>query len=83
VAKSNGSITRQVIHTRAVTPSDTVDLPGGITRAIMVGTDGSVAVNYADGTTDTLYLLAGLVHPIQVARVFSTGTDATLIKACY
>jgi hypothetical protein len=83
VSKSNGSFVRQVAFTLPVSPDNSNDLPGGVTRALMVGTDGAVAVTYANGTTDTLYLLAGIVHPLQVARVRVTGTDATLIKACY
>jgi hypothetical protein len=81
--KSNGTFSRQVAYTEAVTPNDSTDLPGGVTRAIMVGADGDVVVNYANGTSDTLYLLAGVVHPIQVARIKSTGTTATSIKAAY
>ena len=83
MAKTNNSFARQVAFTRAVTPSNDADLPGGVTRALMVGTDGAVAVTYANGTTDTIHLLAGVVHPLQVARVRVTGTSATLIKACY
>jgi hypothetical protein len=81
--KSNGTFSRQVAYTEAVTPADGTDLPGGVTRAIMVGADGDVAVVYANGTSDTLYLLAGVVHPIQVARIKSTGTTATDVKAGY
>jgi len=82
VAKTNNSYARQIAFTRAVTPSDTTDLQFGPTRALMVGTDGSVAVTYANGMTDTLYLIAGVVHPISVVRV-RTGGTATLIKAGY
>lgn len=81
--KSNGTFSRQIAYTEAVTTSDSTDLPGGVTRALMVGADGDVAVVYANGTSDTLYLLAGVVHPIQVARIKSTGTTATDIKAGY
>lgn len=82
-AKTNNSYSRQIAYTEAVTPADGSDLPGGVTRAIMVGADGDVAVTYANGVSDTLYLLAGVVHPIQVARVKATGTTATDIKAGY
>jgi len=81
--KTNGSYSRQIAYTRAVTPADGTDLPGGATRALMVGEDGDLAVNYADGTSDTIFLLAGVVHPISVARVKATGTTATGIKAAY
>lgn len=81
--KTNASYSRQIAYTEAVTPSDSTDLSGGVTRALMVGADGNVAVTYANGVSDTLFLLAGVVHPIQVARVKSTGTTATDIKAGY
>lgn len=81
--KTNGTFARQIAYTEAVTPADGTDLPGGVTRAIMVGADGSLAVNYANGMSDTIYLIAGVVHPIQVARIKATGTDATGIKAGY
>lgn len=81
--KTNNSFSRQISYTQSVTPNDSTDLPGGTTRAIMVGTDGDLAVNYPNGSSDTIYLLAGVVHPIQVARVKSTNTTATDIKAAY
>jgi len=81
--KTNSSFSRQVSYTQSVTPNDSTDLPGGVTRALMVGADGDVAVNYANGSSDTIYLIAGVVHPIQVARVKSTDTTATDIKAAY
>ena len=81
--KSNNSFSRQIAYTRSVTPSDTVDLPGGVTRAVIVGVSGDVSITYANGMEDTLYLLAGVVHPIQVARIRSTGTTATNVKAAY
>jgi len=83
VAKSNGSYARQIAFTVAVTPDDDNDLADGLTRALLVGTDGNVAVTYANGKTDTLFLLAGIVHPIQVVRVRASETAATLIKAGY
>lgn len=81
--KSNNSFARQIAFTVPVTPNDGTDLVFGVTRALMVGEDGDVAVVYANGMEDTLFLIAGVVHPIQVARVKSTGTDATDIKAGY
>lgn len=81
--KTNGSFSRQITFTVAVTPSDSTDLPLGATRAILLGVDGNIAVDYPNGTSDTIYLIAGVVHPIQVLRVKSTGTTATGIKAGY
>lgn len=81
--KTNGSFSRQIAFTVSVSPSDTVDLVNGATRAVMVGEDGDLAVTYANGVEDTIYLLAGVVHPISVARIKATGTTATGIKAAY
>ena len=81
--KTNGSFIRSVAYSEAVEPSDSVDLPGGLTRAVLVAESGIVSVTYANGVTDNPYLLAGVWHPMQVKRVRSTGTAATGIKAGY
>ena len=82
--KSNGSFVRQVALTVPVTPSDSADLPRGVTRAVYVGTSGDLAVVYASGVEDTLSNLAeGTLHSFQVARIKATGTTATGIKAAY
>jgi hypothetical protein len=83
MAKTNGSYARQVAFTASVTPNDTVDLSQGATRALLVGEDGDVAIVYANGSEDTIFLIAGVFHPVSVARVKSTGTTATGIKAAY
>jgi hypothetical protein len=64
---------------RAVTADDNNDLPGGATRALLIGgAAGNVAVIFADD--DTAVTLTGLAvgvwHPISVKRVLSTGTTA-------
>lgn len=64
-------------HSVAVTPSDTVDLtsPG---RGLYVGVSGNIKIMYEDGTTDTFTNLAdGMWHPMEITRVYSTGTTAT------
>lgn len=69
---------------RAVTPSDSVDLPAGCrglyvttggTTLTLVGDDG-VAVNFG-AVGNSVFL------PIGPVRVNSTGTDATGIIALY
>ena len=66
-----------------ITPSDTVDLER-VTRGLYVGTIGDVKVTMASGNTVTwVALAAGVIHPLQVRRVFATGTDATDIVAAY
>ena len=52
------------------------------TRGLYVGVSGDVKVDMLDGSTVTLVgLSAGIIHPIQVVRVYSTGTTATDILA--
>ncbi len=52
-------------------------------RALLVGVAGDVAVVYANGKEDTVYLAAGLWHGMHVKQVKSTGTTATSICAGY
>ena len=82
--KSNGSVTRQVVLTTAVTPDDDTDLPRGETRAVYVGTEGDLAVVYRNGAEDVLPNMApGMLHQFQVVRIKATGTTATGIRAGY
>ncbi len=64
----------------SVTPHDTNNIES--TRGLYVGVSGDVKVVMLDGTTITFAnLAAGVIHPLQVVRVFSTGTAATNIVA--
>jgi len=66
-----------------VTPSNDADLPRAPTRAVYVGSDGSLEVVMAGGGTVTFSgLAAGTILPIRVDRVRATGT-ATGIVALY
>ena len=68
---------------KAITPSDTANLEP-VTRAILVAVDGAVAVEYIDGTQHVIPLLsAGVMHPIHVRKVLSTGTTATGVNVFY
>ncbi|MGH2538225.1 MAG: spike base protein, RCAP_Rcc01079 family [Candidatus Promineifilaceae bacterium] len=64
----------------AVTPSDSaVIVP---TRALYVGAAGDLRVELLDGSTVTFSgIAAGVLHPLQVRRVYSTGTTSTGIVA--
>lgn len=63
--------------------SNTVDLPGGITRGICVAVAGDVKVTYNDASSETLVLPAG-VHAIRgITRIWVTGTTATGISVIY
>lgn len=66
----------------SVTPNDSTDIRP--TRGLYTGSGGAIAVDMALGTTITFSnVLAGTILPIQVKRVYSTGTTATGIVALY
>lgn len=68
---------------RAVTPDDDSDLPAGTTRAIHVGTAGTLTVMDMSGNVATLASLDAQYHPVRVCRILATGTTATNIVAMY
>lgn len=65
-----------------VSPSDSDDLPNGITRSLYVSEEGSVRLTLMDmddGTyVDYSTIHAGR-HPMFVKRVWSIGTTATVV----
>ena len=66
----------------AVTPSDSVNLT--YPSVVFVGGAGNVKVTTAQGDQVTFTgAQAGQVLPVQVIRVWSTGTTATSIVAIY
>lgn len=68
-----------------ITPNDSADL-SQITRAISFGTAGALKITDALGNTVTIpsgALAAGILHPIRVVKVFSTGTGASSIVGYY
>lgn len=68
------------IQLHAVTPSDTEDLPSA-SRGLNVATSGTVKVTTVGGTTDAVYIAAGIIFPVRAKRVWATGTTATGIVA--
>ncbi|MFA6051554.1 MAG: hypothetical protein WC762_03090 [Methylobacter sp.] len=66
-----------------VTPSDSVDLAGGVTSALFIGGAGTLKVTMADGTTPTFTFPAGFAIELCVTRIWLTGTTATLVVALY
>jgi len=67
----------------AIAPDNNTDLQY-TTRAVWVGGAGAVKVTLAGGDTVTLSgVTAGTLLPLRVTRVFSTGTDATLLVGLY
>lgn len=66
----------------AITANDAVDLPQ--VSVVFVGGAGNVKVTTANGDDVTFSgVAAGMVLPVQVRRVWSTGTTATLMTAIY
>jgi len=74
----------------AVTPSDTVNIPNADPSStnrgcvLFVGTGGTLVVKTAGGDDVTLLNIAdGTFIPLQVVRVFATGTTAADILALW
>lgn len=67
----------------SVTPNDSTDLAGGITRGIMVTAAGNVSVITKNGTTVTIPVSENFPYPFSVGRIRSTGTTATGVFALY
>jgi hypothetical protein len=78
------SAAEPAIDAASVTPSDSVDLTGGATRGLYVGTGGNINVITVGGTTLVFSNVPdGTTLPISVTRVKNTSTTATNIVALY
>ena len=66
----------------AITPHNTNDLAVP-TRGIYVGVSGDVKVDIGGVAITLVGLAAGMIHPLQVTRVYATGTTATSIVGVY
>ncbi|MBU0642351.1 MAG: hypothetical protein KJ731_15500 [Alphaproteobacteria bacterium] len=78
------SLTAPVSNGFSVIASDTEDQPY-VTRGLYVGTSGNVTVLLAgDSTPVTLNnLVAGVLHPLRVKRVYATGLTAAALVGVY
>lgn len=66
-------------HGFAITPDDGTDL-SEITRAVYVGSSGSLAVTFTSGAELVMpNVPAGSLLPLRLQRVRATGTSATNI----
>jgi hypothetical protein len=62
----------------AVTAHDSTAISTGVGRGILVATAGNYDLLLADNSAVvTTYLAAGIVHPLRVERVNSTGAAST------
>lgn len=74
---SSPSLSGPAAHGFAVTPNDSTTL-SETTRALYVGSAGTVAVLMASGASVTFPgVPSGTVLPVRVTRVMATGTSAT------
>lgn len=84
MAKTNYSPTFPMFpgDAASITPSDTINLPQ--VSVVFVGVSGNVKVTTAQGSDVTFTgVNAGTVLPVQVRRVWSTGTTATSLTAIF
>lgn len=63
----------------AITPSDTAEL-ASVTRGIFTGTGGTLVCVLEDDTSTVTFtnIPAGIVLPLRIKRVYSTGTTASM-----
>lgn len=67
----------------SVSPSDTADL-SMVSRGLYVGVSGDVAVVMEDGQSVLFVgMAAGIVHPLRIRKIKSTGTTATNLVVVY
>lgn len=62
----------------AITPSNTVDIEQ--TRGLHINTAGDIKIQPAgpECPAVTITVVAGILYPYEVTRVYATGTTATL-----
>lgn len=65
----------------AVTPSDANNLTYYPCDGVIVSATGILKVTDASGATSSPVLAAGVVHPLRLDRVWSTGTAAGILAA--
>ena len=83
LGRPNQSITYPSGEFVAVTPNDSVDLPGGLPKAIFVGNAGNVVAVNSFGNDVVIVSASSQYHPIRPVRIKATGTTATNIVALY
>ena len=64
------------VKTATVTPSDSAALPFA-PRAVRCDSAGNLAVEYADGSTETIPFAAGETQYIQPTLIKTTGTTVS------
>jgi hypothetical protein len=78
------SLTAPYNRIKAISASDTVNLPDGVCDAILVNGAGNVVVVLENDETTTITgVVAGTILPLTVKRVNATSTTATNMYALY
>jgi hypothetical protein len=78
------SLTAPYNRIKAISASDTVNLPDGVCDAILVNGAGNVVVVLENDETATITgVVAGTILPLTVKRVNATSTTATNMYALY
>jgi hypothetical protein len=79
------AFTNPATDAQLVTPSDSADLAGGLCRALYIAVGGTLKVTVVKGSdrADRTITVGAGVLPLQVIRVWSTGTSASSIAALY
>lgn len=67
----------------AIVPTDVAATVFPTCRGVYVGVAGDLKVVMADGTTVVFTAAPVGYHPLQISRVFATGTAATNLVALY
>lgn len=72
----SGGLSAPASEAVAVAPADDTDLAWA-TRALYVGSTGSIRVTMLSGeTVDFTQLQGGMVYPLRVRKIWAGGTDA-------
>ncbi len=75
-------LTEPLVGAFEISPDDDVDLPQ-VTRQILAGVEGNIAVIWFDGTETIEPVLAGDRLDWRIVRVLETGTTATGLRGYY
>lgn len=76
------SLTSPANSLEEIAPNDNADI-ATVTRAINVAVAGIVRVTTSAGQTGNVYVGAGIMFPIRVTRIWSTGTTASGIVGLF
>ncbi len=74
----NGGLNAPASRIRPITPDDESDLPGGVCRALLVGSAGTANLIDASGTEHSGVPLQQGYNPLGARRIKTGGTAANI-----